>query len=141
MTDNQPRVSCLSGCRVATAGDMGAADVACPHHGASLLDADANMNCTRRRPEEVRSNGVTARTGTKVDYVSRWRWPDLAVQLFIHIGCLYGFYLIFTSVKLLTAIWGKSRSRSVISTIPHQISFVAVKPRKMRWAGHIARMG
>jgi stearoyl-CoA desaturase (delta-9 desaturase) len=96
---------------------MGAADGAYPHRDASLMDADANMNCTKRRSEEARSSTVTAtgvtpkesaETGKTDKYVARWRWPDLTVQLFIHLGCLYGFYLIFTSAKLLTTIWGES---------------------------------
>jgi len=98
------------------------------------MDSDANMNCTKRRPEEVTSDvdipaGSTptiitsvTRTETadnestsvvKSDYVSQWRYPDLTVQLFIHVGSLYGFYLVFTSVKVLTLIWGKSESCSI----------------------------
>jgi hypothetical protein len=101
----------------------------CPQHGASFVDSDANMNCTKRQPEEATSDvevpagsratsttsvarSETAETESKSvaksDYVSQWRYPDLAVQLFIHVGSLYGFYLVFTSVKVLTLIWGKS---------------------------------
>ena len=108
---------------------MVAAGGSCPQHGACFMDADANMNCAKQRPEEAISDAdvaagstatsvtfvrrnETAETKTKSvaksDYVSQWRWPDLAVQLFIHVGCLYGFYLMFTSVKVLTSIWGKS---------------------------------
>jgi hypothetical protein len=88
-------------------------------------DADANMNCTKRRPEAAAQAGTVtsasvpdaaakgrALTGmqgsARINYMPEWRWPDLAVQLFIHLGCLYGFYLLFTSVKILTALWGKS---------------------------------
>ena len=109
---------------------MEATDSALPRRGASFLDADANMNCTKRRPEEATSDvevpagrtatimtsvtrSETAETGSKSvaknEYVSQWRWPDLAVQLFIHVGCLYGFYLMMTSVKVFTLIWGRSR--------------------------------
>jgi hypothetical protein len=97
------------------------------------MDADANMNCTKRRPEEATSDAdapgtitttsvpsVTAKgdpeteaqVTDKINYVPEWRWPDLTVQLFIHLGCLYGFYLIFTSVKILTTLWGKSADLS-----------------------------
>jgi hypothetical protein len=93
------------------------------------MEADANMNCTKRRPEGATSNpdvsgtitATSIQSGTakgsaetemqvadKINYVPEWRWPDLTVQLFIHLGCLYGFYLIFTSVKMLTTLWGKS---------------------------------
>jgi hypothetical protein len=108
---------------------MGTADGACLRRGASLMDADANMNCTKQRQEEATSQSIVPGTltatsilsvtakgslGTEMqvsdapNYVPKWRWPDLTVQLFIHLGCLYGFYLIFTSVKMLTALWGKS---------------------------------
>ncbi|PSN55599.1 hypothetical protein C0J52_04049 [Blattella germanica] len=96
---------------------MGAADGACIHRGASLMDADANMNCTKRQPEEfsssfavqtpVKSKETTEKDtrvdGEKVNYVPRWRWPDLIVQLFIHIGCLYAFCMIYTSGFGITA--------------------------------------
>jgi hypothetical protein len=111
---------------------MGPAEGTCPHRGASFVDADANMNCTKRRPEEVTDG-----------YVARWRWPDLAVQVFIHVGCLYGFYLIFTSVKLLTTLWGESpfaiTSFSICAL--RQVSLKAMKSREMKCAGHVARMG
>lgn len=105
---------------------VAASGSACPQHSASFVDADANMNCTKRRPEEAKSDvdipagstptvissvtrTETAENGSKSfaksDYVSQWRYPDLTVQLFIHVGCLYGFYLVFTSVKVLTLIW------------------------------------
>lgn len=105
---------------------MVAADGTCLHRGASLMDADANMNCTKRLPEEATSDSdvsgtitatsiqsVTAKgsaetemqVADKINYVPKWRWPDLTVQLFIHLGCLYGFYLICTSVKMLTTLW------------------------------------
>lgn len=105
---------------------MEATGSACLQHGASFMDADANMNCTKQRPKEATSDaddpvGSTTTNVTSVienenaetetksvsksGYVAQWRWPDLAVQLFIHIGCLYGFYLMFTSAKVLTSIW------------------------------------
>lgn len=34
------------------------------------------------------------------------RWLDLMAQLFLHVGGLYGFYLLF-SAKLLTFLWGE----------------------------------
>ena len=109
---------------------MEATGSACLQHGASFMDADANMNCTKRRPEEATSDAddpvgstttnltsvienenaeTETKSVSKSGYVAQWRWPDLAVQLFIHIGCLYGFYLMFTSAKVLTSIWGESQ--------------------------------
>ncbi|GLV44232.1 uncharacterized protein CBL_12472 [Carabus blaptoides fortunei] len=40
-----------------------------------------------------------------VEFRARIRWPDLLVQLFIHLGCLYGVYLVLTSAKLFTTLW------------------------------------
>jgi hypothetical protein len=126
---NHVAIFCFAGCTQAVGGAMVATGGSCPQHGACFMDADANMNCAKQRPEEAISDadvaaGSTATSITfvrrneiaetktksvaKSDYVSQWRWPDLAVQLFIHVGCLYGFYLMFTSVKVLTSIWGKS---------------------------------
>lgn len=38
------------------------------------------------------------------------KWPDLAAQLFIHAGALYGLYLMFIQAKVLTSIWGKKNT-------------------------------
>ncbi|XP_008550318.1 acyl-CoA Delta-9 desaturase [Microplitis demolitor] len=38
-------------------------------------------------------------------YIPKIKWLDLSVQIFIHAGCLYGIYLIFTQAKLLTSLW------------------------------------
>lgn len=40
-----------------------------------------------------------------VEYVPKIKWLDLFVQIFIHGGCFYGFYLMFTQAKLLTSLW------------------------------------
>ncbi|XP_043520010.1 acyl-CoA Delta-9 desaturase [Frieseomelitta varia] len=42
---------------------------------------------------------------SKVEYVPRIAWPDLMALLFVHVGCIYGLYLIFTEAKLLTTVW------------------------------------
>lgn len=35
------------------------------------------------------------------------RWPDLVVQIFLHVGALYGFLILFWSIKLYTFLWCK----------------------------------
>ncbi|XP_043273754.1 acyl-CoA Delta-9 desaturase-like [Venturia canescens] len=40
-----------------------------------------------------------------VEYVPALKWPDLLAQIFIHVGFVYGFGLIFTKAKLLTSLW------------------------------------
>lgn len=42
------------------------------------------------------------------------RWPDLIVQLFIHLGCLYGLFLCVWSAKLFTVLFGKLRNSSFL---------------------------
>ncbi|EFN78053.1 acyl-CoA Delta(11) desaturase [Harpegnathos saltator] len=44
-------------------------------------------------------------SAVKVEYQPRIKWLDLGVQIFIHAGCLYGFYLVLTQAKLLTTVW------------------------------------
>lgn len=38
-------------------------------------------------------------------YEPQIRWPDLIVQLFVHLGCLYGIYLALVSAHILTSVW------------------------------------
>ncbi|XP_071864741.1 acyl-CoA Delta-9 desaturase [Bombus fervidus] len=42
---------------------------------------------------------------SKVEYVPRITWPDFIALIFVHAGCIYGLYLIFTEAKLLTTLW------------------------------------
>ncbi|XP_049801170.1 acyl-CoA Delta-9 desaturase-like [Schistocerca nitens] len=49
--------------------------------------------------------GAAADSKTFVPYQPRIRWLDLIVQLFLHTGFLYGFWLTLTSAKLATTIW------------------------------------
>jgi hypothetical protein len=44
----------------------------------------------------------------KIEYVPRIKWLDLSAQIFIHVGFLYGFYLVLTQASWLTALWGKA---------------------------------
>lgn len=41
------------------------------------------------------------------EFVPKLRWPDFIAQVFIHVGCLYGFYLIIVAAKLYTSLFGK----------------------------------
>ncbi|XP_017888699.1 acyl-CoA Delta(11) desaturase [Ceratina calcarata] len=47
----------------------------------------------------------TYRAGNSTEYVPRIAWPDLMAQVFLHVGFIYGFYLIFTEAKLFTTLW------------------------------------
>lgn len=41
------------------------------------------------------------------EFVPRLRWPDFTAQVFVHLGCLYGFYLVLVSAKIYTTLFGK----------------------------------
>lgn len=41
------------------------------------------------------------------EFVARLRWPDFTAQVFVHLGCLYGFYLVLVSAKIYTTLFGK----------------------------------
>jgi len=43
-----------------------------------------------------------------IPYKSKWRYPDLAAQIFIHAGAVYGLYLLLTRASLITYLWGQS---------------------------------
>lgn len=41
------------------------------------------------------------------EFIPRIRWPDTIAQLFLHLGCLYGFFLSLTSARFYTFLFGK----------------------------------
>ncbi|XP_065169379.1 acyl-CoA Delta-9 desaturase [Atheta coriaria] len=58
------------------------------------------------------NHGLAISGGTKSEkeseedvFVSKIRWPDLLVQLFIHIGFIYGMYLVFVDAKFYTSLF------------------------------------
>ncbi|KAL2715606.1 acyl-CoA Delta-9 desaturase [Vespula squamosa] len=68
----------------------------------------------KKMEEESRIKGVKedrtspsedSSSSDRVEYVPKIKWLDLSAQIFIHGGCLYGFYLMFTQAKLLTSLW------------------------------------
>lgn len=59
----------------------------------------------RKLNEETRENCVLKKEIE--EFQPAIRWPDLAAQLFIHLGCLYGLFLCLWSAKLPTTLFGK----------------------------------
>lgn len=51
--------------------------------------------------------GVEEVLKPETEFVSRLRWPDFIAQVFVHLGCLYGFYLMLVSAKIYTTIFGE----------------------------------
>lgn len=43
-----------------------------------------------------------------MEFKAQWRWPDLTVQILLHLVSLYGLYLIISNqVKVYTILFGK----------------------------------
>lgn len=82
----------------------------------TALDTGFDATTPRERKDEPVGNAESKRTTAqkdeestivKVEYEPRIKWLDLVVQIFIHAGGVYGFYLVLTQAKLLTTVWGK----------------------------------
>ncbi|KAF2889774.1 hypothetical protein ILUMI_16399 [Ignelater luminosus] len=71
----------------------------------------ANGTTHRLTSKRLQEGGDSTTTEPKIQqkeqFVPRIKWPDLTVQIFIHGGCLYGIFLMITSAKLLTSLFGK----------------------------------
>lgn len=62
-------------------------------------------------------NSIDEQSDTKCDnasatvkseiFVPQIRWPDLIVQIFLHVGAIYGFLFLFWSIKFYTFLWCK----------------------------------
>lgn len=46
-------------------------------------------------------------TATSEIFEPKIRWPDLIVQIFLHVGAIYGFLFLFWSIKFYTFLWCK----------------------------------
>lgn len=53
---------------------------------------------------DTKTEAVSSQPGTE-EFVPRIRWPDTIVQLFLHVGCLYGFILCLVSAKFYTTLF------------------------------------
>ncbi|XP_072398830.1 alpha-amylase-like [Diabrotica undecimpunctata] len=62
----------------------------------------------RRLPKEATNNNEPKTTETEEEeeeFVPQIRWPDTIVQLYLHLGCLYGLYLCIVSAKFYTTLF------------------------------------
>lgn len=66
-----------------------------------LVEGPVTRSATRRAAKNTEDCKKAA------NYVPKIKWPDLTVQLFIHLGCLYGLYLALTQAKVYTSLWGE----------------------------------
>lgn len=65
------------------------------------------MSAEGERTVAKKDEDVDNKPTIQVEYKPRIKLLDLGVQIFIHVGCVYGIYLAFTQAKLLTTLWGK----------------------------------
>lgn len=81
------------------------------------LKTETDCDATLKRNREPFVNGETKNheatqknddSAIEIEYIPRIKWLDLSAQIFIHAGCFYGLYLVFTQAKLLTTLWGKA---------------------------------
>jgi len=79
-----------------------------------------NRFCTRMAPnitstptgvlfegETVTESQLIEETKEKSKYVRHIVWKNVAIFSYLHLGALYGVYLLFTSAKLATIIFGE----------------------------------
>ncbi|CAD7085325.1 unnamed protein product [Hermetia illucens] len=71
----------------------------------TLTETTTLRNSQRNATDTVDESNKASKIDTaSSDYHPRIRWLDLLAQAFIHVGCIYGFYLLFYA-KLLTVVW------------------------------------
>lgn len=70
-------------------------NVSCSKNGLKNRGTIENNNC--KNVESVDTDFVI--------YKPKIRWPDLAAQLFLHIGAIYGLVTQFYAIKLFTFVW------------------------------------
>lgn len=80
-------------------------------NGNGAVTNDAVASDTDAIPNTVDNNHLSCMRGSllhdNVAFVPRFRWPDLIVQIFLHVGALYGLLFQFYSIKFFTMIWCK----------------------------------
>lgn len=71
--------------------------------GTPAVRYDAHQNDTNCDTNE----NVTLNSDEKEVFRPSIRWPDLIVQIFLHVGAFYGFLFLFWTIKLYTFFWCK----------------------------------
>lgn len=71
-------------------------------------------------PTDTTDNRLSCLRGSllhdNVPFIPQFRWPDLIVQIFLHIGAAYGLLFQFYSIKFYTLIWCKLIDVSFINS-------------------------
>lgn len=111
-----------SSCRLETmcSGSRGSADAELKHRGKAteakqtkaITEPDQDNLGYKEENAVYKENMAKLKQDKKVaeeedqEYNPQIRWPDLAAQTFLHVGALYGLYLMFYA-KFYTFLWGK----------------------------------
>lgn len=73
-------------------------------------------NCRNQRLDSLTNDTIQKKKSGKMENLERstdkkfrpqLKWPDLIGLLFVHLGCLYGLYLLVASRSLKNFIWRK----------------------------------
>ncbi|KAJ8966900.1 hypothetical protein NQ317_010171 [Molorchus minor] len=62
------------------------------------------LRATESLPKNVKKRRLSPKAVRNEDFVPQIRWPDTLVQLFLHIGCVYGLILCLVSAKFYTIL-------------------------------------
>jgi hypothetical protein len=71
-------------------------------------------------PETTRHSSSEIRDGVEkpaLKYRREIVWPNVVLHLYINVAALYGAYLIFSSAKILTTVWGMCHRLSVVYSL------------------------
>lgn len=60
------------------------------------------------------NNGKIEKTEPKTPYKVRLVWRNIAIVIYTHLGALYGVYLMFTSAKIATTIYGEQKKKKIL---------------------------
>lgn len=89
--------------------------VGCQSYVTTLIQNEENSYSDKNIVEDISSNNLiqnnneknVKQTSQNEPFTPQIRWPDLTVQIFLHVGCVYGLYLIFTgNCRFYTALFG-----------------------------------
>lgn len=74
----------------------------------TIIVTDQLSTCKQRTnfQTDEKLNNINNNSTKSTKFKAELRWPDFFVQTFLHIGFVYGIYLLFY-VKLFTLLWCK----------------------------------
>ncbi|XP_074039157.1 acyl-CoA Delta-9 desaturase [Leptinotarsa decemlineata] len=77
----------------------------CPATSEGNIGTTIHQRITTKNNNEEKIETASEINTKTEDFVPQIRWPDTIVQLFLHIGCLYGLFLCLVSAKFYTTLF------------------------------------